>query len=240
VFRLPDRRPRLLKARFAAFQEPGGSQPRRVEVRLNGQPVSTWEIADASIAERGAALPTEALAEDNVVSFELPDAAPAAPDGRRLGMAVRSLRLEELSPLDVGHTLRLGSAGAASYLAGAWSWSEEAFRWTDGAEAALVFRLPRPAGGVAVRARPYLSPPAHPRQRVRVLWNGHEVATRTCTAAEPETWRIPLSPSLVGEAAVLTFVLPDSAAPASLGAGRDVRRLGLAVEWVRLLEKTPR
>lgn len=128
------------------------------------------------------------------------------------------------------------------FLKSGWVLEAGNLSWTVHQRAELVIPLPENAGALRMRARvrPFLVPPALPRQAVYVLANDQPVGEFALDSAELQTieWAVP--PQLLamspGELRI-SLLLPDAASPQSLGAGSDLRLLGLAFREL-LIEST--
>jgi hypothetical protein len=69
-----------------------------------------------------------------------------------------------------------------------------------------------------------------PRQRLRVRLNGRDVATLTLSDPAPAVYAVALPEDAYAGQNRLELLTPDAMAPA---AGDDMRRLGVAVYWLR-------
>jgi len=134
--------------------------------------------------------------------------------------------------------LDFGSTELRSYLLSGWQ-RDDRIRWTVAVRAGLEIPLPPLEGPVRCSAnvKPFLAPPGLPAQRVYVLANGREVAYWRLdgTRFGPVAWEVPAEVVAESPGSLkLEFLLPDSASPASLGVGSDLRALGLAFSSMEL------
>lgn len=114
-----------------------------------------------------------------------------------------------------------------------WSPAEPQFRWTEGHDAALVFALARPRDTQLTMRVVGFVVPGQPRQRVTVTLNTTVVAKFEIADDRTREYTIQLPANVIREQNVLTFNLPDAASPESLGLGKDSRKLGLAMYWLK-------
>ena len=155
----------------------------------------------------------------------------------------RNRRLRGLEDADAG-TLepkplpaRLGLAGpeADAFLSHGWSVPESGWRWTDGPAAEVIFSLGiLEDSTLRMSLYPFLRPERAEAQPVRVLMNGHELATwsvagdcwQECVSAVPREFLAPVSR--------LTLELPAAVSPLRLGISADARELGVRAAWLEL------
>ena len=82
---------------------------------------------------------------------------------------------------------------------------------------------------------PYLSKDRVLKQTVHVLANGINVGEWTATKRKLQTFTATIPKKLVDSPEIaIDFHLPDAVSPRSIGAGSDVRRLGVAMYKARL------
>ena len=131
--------------------------------------------------------------------------------------------------------VQLSSAEADKYLWYGWSGAEPESRWTDGREAAVVFRAePGKEHVLIFRAAPYLLEGKVAQQRLIVKLNGKQLGLLSLTRREPTTHSFVLRGDALAEENVLTFELPDATAPITIEGTDDLRELGVAVSWIEL------
>ena len=223
----------VLQLRVRPFLDAGTRPAQRVRIDGNGRRLLERELS--APATLRVVLEPGARSGLDEVTLHLPDAAATAPDQRALGLAAEWVGLEafpRLAPaLPMAEVLPLPSARAAAYLGRGWSESEGGYRWTDDVRAGLVVG-PGAPGVLRVRLRPFLAPPRLGRQRMAVELDGRRLAETFLDDAEGAVHAFALTRRTAP--GMLTLDLPDAASPASLDAGSDRRRLGVAAEWVRL------
>lgn len=134
--------------------------------------------------------------------------------------------------------VELSSPESAKYLWYGWSGPEPELRWTDGNEAAFVFKLNDSADKTLwIKLAAYVVAGKHPQQRLTIRINGTEIQTLELKDKEPKIYSFALPTHLLQPKNILTFDLPDAIAPATVEQSYDLRRLGLAVWWIGLEEK---
>ena len=114
-----------------------------------------------------------------------------------------------------------------------WSTLETNGCWTDGPIAELLLRLPPPtsAASLTLTLQPFVSR-RHPRQRLTVHVNGHEVSMQVLQGEEARDLVLTLHPHhwAAGNLLHITLLMPDAIAPARVKRkAHDQRRLGLFV-----------
>lgn len=237
LFRLDERRGRVLFVRLKPFLVSGRLDTQRVDVSINGRPVAAWSLRAPGETVRSAFLPADALADENVVTFGLPDAAPPSrftggPDGRELAVAVEwaDLRRPEALP----DTLDFTQAAAVPLLGEGWSRIEGPFRWTEGSSAEIHFGLAAVEPlRLRLRLHPFLVPGQLAAQRVVVSLNGAPLRTLRLAIPDPRDHDLEIPVAALRHENVLRFDLPDAASPASLGVSEDPRVLAVAVETLK-------
>lgn len=116
-----------------------------------------------------------------------------------------------------------------SFLWYGWSPAEPEFRWTDGTEAAMVFRVTNPRDLVMTMKAVAFIFPGSPKQRVTLSLNGNMVSNFEITDDATHDYAIKLPAGKMQEQNVLTFDLPDATSPQSLSKSKDQRRLAVAI-----------
>ncbi len=124
------------------------------------------------------------------------------------------------------------------YMEQGWSLPEEDWAWTDGKRASLRIPVSKPGSDVklTVNLVAYLLPEKLTRQRVGIWANERQISEweiRT-PGFHDESAVIPAQTFDDSGQLTLRFELPDSAAPADLGAGGDIRSLAIAVHSLEL------
>lgn len=189
-------------------------------------------------------------------------------DARTLGVAISTLVLRELSgarePTDVdrtkpptgsedaldlimpGETVFFGPRSNGERLLGTgWSQSEDSnakVTWSNGDSATIHFGVTQdvPQGQFLLTFIPYVVPEVLKRQRIQAILNGTVVADCVGSKRTLETVAIPIPAALKrGTRHNLRFNLPDAASPATIGQGKDLRRLGIAIHSLRLATSDP-
>ena len=241
-FAAHDQRPAVLRLALSPFLSPGHRDRQRVRVELNGWIAADLELTEGAVQQVAAVLPSGALADDNLLRLHLPDAPttpPADPhvDPRPLGVAVRTLTIEDLPAYPAGGTIDPQSAEADAFLIDGWAWedaSHPSLRWALGPRARLAFALEAPVARVMrLDLTPFLAP-ALATQRVELALNGVRLADLELRSDERDEYPIALPPGVLARHNVLAIELPAARSPQSLGLGGDARRLGVIVHGVRL------
>lgn len=135
-----------------------------------------------------------------------------------------------ISILEPGRPVTLGSNGENNrYLRAGWSHPEPEFTWTEGDRAILTFRVPAPAGPLALEMTlaGLTKTPVLPAQPVTVKVNGEALAD--WQVGDRAAFRAVIPARLVPADGVVNveFGLPKAATPAELGLGADPRRLAV-------------
>jgi hypothetical protein len=210
--------------------DPLGTQ--QVGVSINGHPLATFELRDATPdAGRTIVVPGRLLRSNshNTITLGLSAPASTSTDDRQMAVALRRLRLSAL-PVNFGG-LRFEDD---EYFGEGFSAAESGWRWTDGARAHLSY----PVGAVASGSDYVLEIQAfaHGRQRMEVLVNGESVGRDTLRGAGTVSRTFRLPGRLLGAERMnqVELRLPD-ARPAP----NDSRNLGLAVVGIRLAPAPP-
>jgi hypothetical protein len=125
------------------------------------------------------------------------------------------------------------SADVEKFLWYGWSVQEPGFRWTDGREAGIVFRLNGVRDiNVRMRVAVFTVDGKLNQQQVIVTLNGQTVQTTQLTAGPARELEFRLPNASLKQNNVLTFRFPNAESPQSLGLSEDKRLLGLRVEWL--------
>jgi sulfatase-like protein len=209
-----------------------------LQLTANDAEIAAWRL-DGSREVRGL-LPPGLVNRQLHLQLSLPNARSPfdlgiSSDPRRLGAALRSLRIDLVMPAPTGALLTAGQGGtAAPYLGEGWSAPELGFTWSDGPDATLEIPVTRPSGS-ALRLSMALSPytgPGVDRQVVEVTANGSSVGS--WALSQPDQISVHLAPELVGRYLRLVLHLPNARSPRQLGRSSDPRRLGVALSSLRL------
>lgn len=132
--------------------------------------------------------------------------------------------------------IEMVSADAQKFLAYGWSGAETDFRWTDGREAVVIFAVEKPADTLMrLRLTPFLVQGKHDRQRLEVLLNGASLRSVELRETKPMVLEITAS---LAQRNVLVLRLPDAASPSDFNINADIRRLGIAVNWIEFSNGT--
>jgi len=140
-----------------------------------------------------------------------------------------------------GDKLSFGVEGQARlYRTRGWSNPEGSIIWTDGriAELVLPIRPTQSSIRLQVFAGAYLKSGILNKQRVRLSINGQPIANWIITRRDFEIREAVVPAETVRDSGsiVVTLEMPDAVSPETIGAGNDLRRLGLAVGWLSLAE----
>ena len=207
-----------------------------MQLAINGRPLAAFTLRRTEDSIRSTFVPGDALADENVLTLTLPDAATPASlgggtDDRELAVAVDWADLRPPDPLP--EPLALNDASAVPFLGEGWSRVEDTFRWTEGPSAEIYFGAPAVEPlRLKVRLHPFVVAGRLTAQRVNVSLNGARATTLRITIPDAREYDLAFPASMVRRENVLRFELPDAASPASLGASDDPRVLGVAVESV--------
>jgi hypothetical protein len=190
-------------------------------------------------------IPAEAVAEDNFVTFSLPDARSPksmgeSEDDRILGLAVNwiefaraPLGIPEAKPVyHPGTRIDLAKAYSRPYLLGNWHGPEEWGQWC-GSKASIQFRLEQ-----VQPLRLHLMANTFGKQKVILGFNGRNLKTYQ-GSAEAELMAVEIPAEAVAKVNHLTFTLPEARSPQSTGESVDERILGLAVAWIEFTLSSP-
>ena len=151
---------------------------------------------------------------------------------RRRKSTVPELLPEPSRAYTPGTLLRFGTSGNASqYTVYGWSHPEEAYQWTDGDHAELMFVLEKPPGDLVLSftAQPLIGGGVD-AQEVSVSWNGSLVGEWSVHEAKSYHTIVLSHICANSTPALLRFDLPRSFSPLSKQLSGDSRRLGLAFQ----------
>ncbi|HZE68543.1 MAG TPA: hypothetical protein VE135_03330 [Pyrinomonadaceae bacterium] len=138
-------------------------------------------------------------------------------------------------PPQLSGRLAFGTSEGDRFTWYGWSWGEQAFRWTDGDEAGIVFGLDlRQNSILTVKMGAFAGPGKPAQQRVEVFLNDERLQDVILTDEPAHEYIFQLDGRILRERNILTFKLPDAASPKSLGLSADQRRLGIRIEWLEL------
>ena len=201
-----------------------GSQ--RVAVSVNGVELDAIEYARFAPRRRLVAVPGRLLraGEENTIELRVSDPGPTMDDARRLGLALRELRLTPLS-----RDFSSVSYPDDRFFGTGFSVAETGWRWTDGRRVEIHYPI-----GPVDRNRQYtisILAGAFGTQRVEVSLNGTPVGEATVSGLEPTTMTHSLPGAVLRAHRMnrLELLLPDAEF-----APDDTRRLGLAVVSVSM------
>jgi hypothetical protein len=134
-------------------------------------------------------------------------------------------------------------SGVRQFMQEGWVAEQGNVSWTVNQRAELLLPIPTDSGALqfTVLARPFLAPPALELQSVYILANEQPVGafrleekTLATLSFEVPEETLELSPGSLR----ISFVLPDAVSPKAVGAGEDLRLLGLALTEM-LIESVP-
>jgi hypothetical protein len=116
-----------------------------------------------------------------------------------------------------------------------WGDPEQALRWTDGKEAAMVFAL-NEVRETTLRFQlwPYLVAGKHTEQRLNIGLNNHPLASYAFNENKARVLTLSVPKEMLQSKNVLTFSLPDAVSPSSINEGHNDRLLGVAVFWMEI------
>ena len=125
--------------------------------------------------------------------------------------------------------IEFGSVDSSKHLWYGWSGPETPTRWTDGNEAAVIFRLPTESDLlIEMTLAPFVGDKLE-QQRLSVYFNGQMAGTFNLVGAETRVVSVQVPRALLRDNNVLLFSLPDASSPRAVGLGDDERLLGLKV-----------
>jgi hypothetical protein len=217
----------------------------RETLQVNGIAVADWSITNSQIDER-VRLP-RAILGSNLVKIEFIDPDPQSPaglglstDGRRLGLALERLKIVPFNPEP---NYVLGSAidfhwGGDAYLyeKNGWGAPEEGGTWTLNERSNLMLNVsatPKRDLLLILKAHAFVAP-GRPRFIETLRVNGNNLVNLAVDTPQIEE-RVRL-PRAVLQSPFIEIEFIDRApqSPAELGLWPDTRKLGLAVETLRL------
>ena len=238
--------------------------PMRVEVLLDGEPLTRWTLLSRyDITDHKAILPARLMAGRTVCRLEFhvenPQSTERAAeargeqligeDPRELGIKIQRVEFASKDRLryPLGKTIDLTDGGNSIALAGdllgvGWAGPEPYGSWTVGTEAALtVLTEPRPSGSVGTIPASFVISDCMiceraPKLPVVVKANGRVVAEWTLDHRNAHTRSINLPPEVfaAGPELTLTFEIPAPHSPASFGWNTDDRPLGFRLAGVMI------
>ncbi len=143
------------------------------------------------------------------------------------------------APYLPGREIRFGTGGDASAYQGlGWSYAEPGATWTIGSDATLFLRLSdAPAKNFRLAARLIgFTPPQHPDLHFVVLVNGQRVGEWTARAGESSLECSAGVPAGLIHHGIngIVFHVDDARSPAELGISVDMRKLGVALQTLKL------
>lgn len=135
----------------------------------------------------------------------------------------------------LGTRIDLAAAESERFLFYGWSNREAASRWTDRGRAVIAFALEQLEGtALRIKFSPFLVPGELRAQSVTLKLNGQVIETLLISQPAAREYSIALPKGALQKENTLSFDLPDAESPKSLGAGEDVRLLGISVAWFEL------
>jgi hypothetical protein len=138
----------------------------------------------------------------------------------------------------IDNQIDFSSSGSWKYLWYGWSAPEPEIRWTEGKEAALVFSLDTISEKtLKIKLVPFLVENKHGEQRLNLTLNGRHLQTLVLTRNELQVYEVVLPRDVLQEKNILTLGLPDAVTPKSLKVNDDIRLLGVAIAWMRLVDR---
>jgi hypothetical protein len=224
--------PALLRLQAHPYPVSARGSGQRVFVSVDGELVSTLALREAEPAVRSVPL-LFGLPAAARVTLELPDAVAPRGDLRQLGMAVHWLRFDPWPRVPVGG-VDLGGTSGDPFLGDGWAVSENGRRWTVGVSAEVYFAAdPAPPARLVLTLDAFLHRRL-PAQRLRFELNGERLDEVTVAEPGRRPVELPVPAGLLRPQNVLRLALPDARSPASLGASRDARVLGVRVGTLQL------
>lgn len=147
---------------------------------------------------------------------------------------VRPPLKREYPLVTLGNKIEFRSPAADKYLWYGWSGAEKIVRWTEGNEAALIFRLSEVRDLLLrMKVRPFVSPGLLTQQRLKIELNNHALGDVVLDQQEGYELTFKLDRNQLATDNVLRISLPDANSPYDLGLSIDERRLGIAAEWMQ-------
>jgi hypothetical protein len=213
-------------------------------LRVNDSVVGDWPVTGARIEKR-VRIP-QVLARSGELRIEFLDHDPRSPaelgvstDDRKLGLAMEAIKI---IPAPSGTAYLLGSAidfhwggDAYAYETEGWAPAEEGGSWALGKSSVLSLNLPPSATDLLLILTAHaFTPPERPKFRETLRVNNGVIADWSIADPHFEK-RVRVPRSLVSSGHLLIeFANHDPRSPADLGLSVDSRKLGLAVESVKL------
>ena len=236
----------VLKARFLPYLRPQVPE-QNIYVLVNGTEVDLWSARERKTQQFRTVIPRGLIHSPEVeIRFDLPNATSAeslamGSDKRKLAILMSSASLHLLPIFRLGTELGFGSDGSATAFMGpGWSKSGHNISWTVGHSARLYLPVTESGNDLVLEATliPYLWEERVRKQTVHVLANGNKVGEWTATVKKLQTFNATIPREVVNSREIaIDFHLPDAVSPRSIGAGSDVRRLGVAMYKARLSAK---
>lgn len=196
----------------------------KVDASMNGELLGSFEIDDPEPVHRILVVRGGVLSEgENVLRLVIPGARPTDFDERVMGLALRTFSLEPLEE-DAVVTFR-----DDAYFAAGFSAAEDAWRWTEGTAARVLYPLADADETASYELE--LVAGAYGEQRAEVLVDGHSVGWLELSGAEPRSASLALPAERVRPYQVVSIelLIPDAARPEG-----DPRRLGIAFRSLRI------
>jgi hypothetical protein len=158
------------------------------------------------------------------------------------GFQLAETETVDIPPYRWGDVLHFGVNGNAQlFKAGGWSTPEDQIAWSDGRRAELVLPTRPPQGPIRLKlyAGVYLNRGKVESQRVRLSINRRIAAELVLNKPDFEVLDVSIPRDFFSDQdrTVVTFEMPDAISPSSLGDGKDLRQLGIAVSWLSLGEQ---
>ena len=142
---------------------------------------------------------------------------------------------EELPAYPEKGGIDFGGSGVQAFLGDGWSGPEGAFRWTDNIKSEILFALDNVHAEILdLKLHPFLAPGRLGAQRLIIKMNGRPVADLVLSDPDSKVYSIRLPKDVLDAKNVLQLEVPDARSPQELGISKDSRRLGIAMELVRL------
>ena len=88
-----------------------------------------------------------------------------------------------------------------------------------------------------IKLVPFLVEHKHSEQRLNLTLNGRYLQTLVLARNELQVYEVVLPGDVLQEKNVLILGLPDAVTPKSLKVNDDVRLLGVAIAWIRLVDR---
>lgn len=234
----------LLTFRAHAFIPP--QRPSFEEtVRVNGGLVADWSVAGAHI-EKQIRIPMS-IARSGLLRIDFSNHDPRSPaefglsvDNRKLGLAIEDVRIVPVAQealYALGSTIDFRWGGDAKlYEAEGWAEAEDGGTWALGGRSVLTLHLPAPPTTdllLTMTAHSFL-PPQRPKFQETLLVNNRVVADWSVSSTQLEE-RVRVPQALIRSGFLkIEFFDHDPRSPADFGVSIDGRKLGLALETLKL------